>query len=59
MTDIRTRRAGLICIAATVNDHLDISTTWAFTREGARRRLTRRLLVEATDPATLRSAGWG
>lgn len=43
MVSITTRRAGIICLAGTANDSRDVTMAWAFTQEGARRRLLRRL----------------
>lgn len=43
MIHIQTTRCGPICVAATVNDNLDITQTWGFTQEGASRRLLRKL----------------
>jgi hypothetical protein len=48
MIHISTRRAGLICLAATVNDHLDVFTSWGLTQEGASRRLLRRQIKAAS-----------
>ena len=41
MIQIETRRAGIICLASTVNDNLKITQTWGLTENGARARLLR------------------
>lgn len=42
MIHVHTRRAGLIALAALVDDHRNVRQTWGFTQEGARRRLIRK-----------------
>lgn len=59
MIHIQTRRAGLLVLAATVNDNRDVEHTWALTTRGAERRLLRRLdaAARALPPATVDPTG--
>lgn len=43
MIHVTTRRAGIICLAATVLADGSPVITWGFTQDGATRRLIRRL----------------
>lgn len=52
MIHLQTRRAGLLVLAATVNDNRDVEHTWGLTTRAAERRLLRRLdrRIPTADP---------